>query len=138
MYHCLSCMWLYAQKHLVSKYAMQKHPSPVPYIDVSHVGEYCVQYKIRRHRVVNNIHMFIFTGSVIYVQHFIFNTGYVNWMCWFCLHLCNVSLRMAIYSRNMASSCVWTICDFIQTVCICWHIWMIKVTIQNTNNIKFD
>jgi hypothetical protein len=69
--------------------------------DVSCARECCVLYTTWRHRVVNNIHIFIFMAATIYCQHFIFNAVYVHWMCWFCTPLYYVTLRMAIYRRNM-------------------------------------
>jgi len=39
---CNVCMWLYANKHLVSKYSIHMNQVPVLCIDVSCISEYCV------------------------------------------------------------------------------------------------
>ena len=68
----------------------------------------------------------ITTFLSVWLQLCTFNIVFVNCMCWSCMPLYYVSLRMVIYHRNMQErSCVWMICDLKYILCICWCIWMI-------------
>ena len=98
LYKIITCPFTWTSVHVLAINChphgdlIQRHTEPTCPFHIDSVKNEMLKVNSGSHKdknSVNNMHIFVFVGATIYFQHFIFNTVYVIWMCWFCMQFIN-------------------------------------------------